>query len=687
LEEWESRVAFSDDDISKVRESNNLVEVVSEVVALKRRGQLFWARCPFHQEKTPSFKVDSTSGLYYCFGCAEGGDVIRFIQKTKSLTFVEAVEYLAARAGIVLSESRSSKRDGSARRRIQDAVAAAADFYHRYLVESPEAQKARDYLEKRGIGREAIAKFRLGYSPDAWDGLCRDLHRKGFAEQTLVDAGLAVRGDTGRLRDFFRARVIFPICDAAGRPIAFGGRTLPDAPPEAGPKYRNSPNTRLYNKSQALYALHLARREISSTGSVVVVEGYTDVIALHEIGVTNSVATCGTAFGSDHVEILRRHGLTSASPLGSLRVVLAFDSDTAGEVAGGRAFDQVLGAGAAEVLDVRIALLPSGKDPADLAAEDAEALRAALDEASPALGYLIERALSSARLDSPEAKIGAARVGVKQALRHPDPMVQQQYLQRVAELCRLDSKTVRQIWLDLGGGRVAGGGRQAGPGWQVGGGLQVGGGRQAGSAWQAGAGRQAGSGSRVGRGAASKPALAASNPEHAASGRSTTSGRAPASGRSTASGRAPASGQEGSVADGTTTAGMAAVPPLDIDKIRLHIFGSPEVVDEFDSFDPAIVIESDVARRVLDALERARRDVASALRYLESDRDAREALAKAAADDFELSGEDLKRWEVSVLEDARRRVLERQAIEAKNEGDLQTYQRIKRELKGVGARR
>lgn len=591
-------MAYGDDDIAKVRASNNIVEVVSEAVALKRKGHLAWARCPFHKEKTPSFKVDSQTGLYYCFGCREGGDVIRFVEKTKSLTFVEAVEYLAARAGIVPAGSPSFRRDQSGRRRLSDAVSEAADFYHRYLVESPQAQEARAYLEKRGIGREAIARFRLGYSPDSWDSLTRHLREKGFGEGVLIDAGVAVRNDSGRLRDFFRARIMFPICDAAGKPIAFGGRTLPDAPPEAGPKYRNSPNTRLYNKSQALYALHLARREISSSGSVVVVEGYTDVIALHRLGMTNAVATCGTTFGAEHVEVLRRHGLTTAAPLGSLRVVLAFDSDTAGEVAGGRAFDRVLGAGAAEVLDVRVALLPDEKDPADLALEEPDALEDSLRRASPALGYLIERSLVGAQLDSPEAKIGAARVAVRQALRHPDPMVQQQYLQSIAELCGLDPKTVREIWIDAGG---------------------------------------------TGR---SKP---------------------PSGGRGRASG-----------GDG--------VPAVDIDKIRLQLFGSAEAVSELGGYDPTEVIESDAGRRALDALVGARGDVAEALRNLESNDDARQALNRAAAEELELSGEDLKRWEASVLEDARRRVLEKKAGRAKAEGDLETWQRISRELKGVATR-
>ncbi len=615
-------MAFSDDDIARVRAANGIVDVVSEVVSVKRRGRLAWALCPFHKEKTPSFKVDPQTGLYYCFGCREGGDVIRFVEKTKGLTFAEAVEYLAARAGIVITDARAKKRESSGLRRMQEAVGEAADFYHKFLVESPVAAVAREYLDGRGIGSDAIARFRLGFAPDSWDALVRHLRDKGFTEQVMVGAGLAVRTESGRLRDFFRARLLFPVFDAAGRPIAFGGRSVPGTSSEGGPKYRNSPNNSLFNKSQVLYALHLARKEIVSSGWVAVVEGYTDVIALHGIGISNVVATCGTAFGADHVEILRRHGLTTASPFGSLKVVLAFDSDTAGEVAGSRAFDRVLGEGAGEVLDVRIALLPEGKDPADLAAENPDALKRVLQEAVPALGFLIERSLSGARLDSPEARVAAARSAVAQVMRYPDPVVQQQYLQQVAELCGLEPSVVRELWLREKGTA----GRQPSP--------------------------------------ADRRSVTPPRGERP-SGSARTVGRPGAEGRS----GVPAS----KIPRG--------VPPSEVEAVRLYAFGSPEAAAELERLGLSEVVDSGAARRALEAVARARRDVASALRAVDGDEAARSVLAEAVAGKPEFPTEETGRWEASVLDSARRRLLEKEAARAKEAGDLQTYHKLMRDAK------
>ena len=704
-------MSYSDNEVATVRSANDIVDVVSEVVSVSRRGRLVWALCPFHQEKTPSFKVDSSTGLYYCFGCGEGGDVIRFVQKTKGLSFVEAVEYLAARAGIVLVGSRSSRQaQGGNRRRLQEAVSEACDFYHRYLVEAAEAVKARTYLEKRGIGSELIARFRLGFSPDGWDRLSRHLKEKGFAERTILDAGLATRTESGRLRDFFRARVIFPIFDATGKPIGFGGRTLPDAPPEAGPKYRNSPNTPLFEKSHTLYGFHLAKRGISEKGSVVVVEGYTDVIGLHKIGVTNAVATCGTAFGVDHVEILRRHGLTVTSgrdfatpPKGALVVVLAFDSDTAGELAGGRAFDRVLIAGAAEFLDVRIALLPRGQDPADVAESNPEALHEALETAVPALGFLIERAISGARLDSVESRVAAARAAVAQVLRHPDSIVQQQYLQQIAELCGLTPKEVRQIWSELHSRsrkpRAPGGNSQT----------QATPARSARYTGFERGPRAASSTSNLGMARTPNPQEQVSHASVSSIGAGQKSSHLDASlaasESSRESSRFEAPGGPGEVsASGfgeqfprsargylprsdrypdSSRSFPSSVPAVDLDKIRLCIYGSPDAVSHLLGFDLSDVMKSDAAQRAIEALIRAKGDLATAVRKLESDAHARDALMRAASGSFEFGEDDKRRWESSVLADARRRALEKEARRAKAAGDLEAYRRIWRELKGV----
>src|SRR5262245_10373424 len=336
-----------DEDIAKVRDQTDMVALVSEKVALKRVGQRYSGLCPFHQEKTPSFSVNPELHLYHCFGCSKSGDAITWMREIEGLDFVDAVEELAKRAGIVLRyDDRTKNRDRSRRDRLVEAVAAAGAYYHRLLLESPEGGVARKYLRGRGFDGDAARQFALGWAPDDWDALSRHLQREKFSRDDLTDAGLAFVNKANRLQDQFRARLIFPIYDARGDAVGFGGRSLG----EQGPKYKNSPETPIYQKSRLLYGLNWAKAEIVARREVIICEGYTDVMAYALSGNPNAVATCGTALADEHAKTLKNL---------ARRVVLAYDADAAGQ-------------GAAErwyrweneyELEVRVADLPPGKDP------------------------------------------------------------------------------------------------------------------------------------------------------------------------------------------------------------------------------------------------------------------------------------------------------------------------------------
>ncbi|MDI7252305.1 MAG: DNA primase, partial [Actinomycetota bacterium] len=284
-----------DEDIERLREQVDIVEVISEYVQLKKAGRLFKGLCPFHDEKTPSFMVDPAKQLYHCFGCGEGGDVFTFLRKREGLGFREAVERLASRVGFTLHYQGGARESGgpdSRRARLYRINQWAAEVYHRVLLEGEEGEAARRYLKSRGIDEESVCIFGLGFAPPRWDFLYRQAMRRGFEVQDFLASGLGLRGEKG-VYDRFRGRVIFPIRDLQDRVVAFGGRTLGDEQP----KYLNSPETPVYVKSRHLYALNLSRREIVKEGFAVLVEGYTDVILLWQHGIRNVAATLGTALG------------------------------------------------------------------------------------------------------------------------------------------------------------------------------------------------------------------------------------------------------------------------------------------------------------------------------------------------------------------------------------------------------
>jgi DNA primase len=349
---------FSSDTVERVKEAADIVEVVSAHTDLRRAGQRFSGLCPFHDERTPSFSVDPVGKLYYCFGCEAGGDVFRFVQEKEGLSFPEAVETLAERYGVELEREAEDPRAEAARRkraRLYQLLERTAGFYVRYLWEAPKARRSREYLAGRGLEEAVLREFGVGMAPSAWDQVLVGSQRAKFTIPELVGAGLIQKGRQGGHYDRFRKRITFPIRDQRGRVLGFGARALSS---DSKPKYLNSPEGELYRKSHTLYGIDRARGPIAKTRRAIVVEGYTDVLALHQAGITEAVAIMGTAITPEQLGMLA--GLTDS-------VVLALDADRAGADAMIRAQRVAGGKG----LDLRVAAMPEGEDPADMLQEGA----------------------------------------------------------------------------------------------------------------------------------------------------------------------------------------------------------------------------------------------------------------------------------------------------------------------------
>ncbi|MFE6982531.1 DNA primase [Streptomyces griseus] len=391
---------INDDDVKAVRDAVPIDSVVSEYLQLRNAGGgNLKGLCPFHDEKSPSFQVSPGKGLFHCFGCQEGGDTIAFVMKIDHLSFSETVERLAAKAGITLRYEEGGynpSHQRGERIRLIEAHQAAAEFYVRAL-ESPEAEIGRKFLAERGFDQDAAAHFRVGYSPAGWDHLTRYLRGKGFSDKELITSGLSQDGRRGPI-DRFRGRLMWPISDTAGDIVGFGARKLRDD--DNGPKYLNTPETPIYKKSQVLYGIDLAKKDIAKASRAVVVEGYTDVMACHLAGVTTAIATCGTAFGNDHIKILRRLLMDN----GSARVIFTFDGDSAGQKAALRAFedDQKFAA------ETYIAIAPEGMDPCDLRlAKGDDAVRDLVEPRTPLFEFALRQIVGRYDLETPAGR-GAA---------------------------------------------------------------------------------------------------------------------------------------------------------------------------------------------------------------------------------------------------------------------------------------
>ena len=394
---------IKDTDVAHVRDHSPIDDVVGDYVQLKGAGGgQKKGLCPFHDEKSPSFHVTPSKGYFHCFGCQVGGDVIAFIMKLEHLTFTETVERLADRIGYTLTYEAGGTTSGPSinRSRLVAANLAAATYYQEQL-QLPEAQHGRDFLTKRGFDRDAAKNFGVGYAPDQWDSLFKFLKGKGFTEEELMLAGLVKEGTKGPI-DRYRNRLIWPVKDISGDVVGFGARKLASDEVDQGPKYLNSPETPIYKKNQILYGLDMAKKEISKTRQVVIVEGYTDVMAAHLAGVTTAVATCGTAFGDEHIRIIRRLLMDADAFRGE--VIFTFDGDAAGQKAALRAFedDQKF------VAQTFVAVEKSGMDPCELRQEQGDAaVRELIARRVPLFEFAIKSVIAAYDITAPEGRVNA----------------------------------------------------------------------------------------------------------------------------------------------------------------------------------------------------------------------------------------------------------------------------------------
>ena len=427
-------------EVEEIKTRLDIADVVGQYVQLQKAGRTFKGLCPFHTEKTPSFVVSPDRQTWHCFGaCGTGGDVITFVMKKETMEFPEALRMLADRAGVRLQERHPSSREDARRQRLHAVNDAAAEWYQRLLLDSDGARQARDYLERRHIDEAAAKDFSLGYSPPAWEGLREQLSGRGFSDDDLLAAGLLIRGDSN-LHDRFRGRLMFPIWDEKGRMVGFGARALDDS----HPKYINTSQTALFDKSSLLYALNRASSAIRQEGRAVIVEGYMDVIAAHQHGFENVVASMGTALTERQVRLLRRSART---------VVLALDADAAGREAAVRGHDVVrealkdsgatvpvvtwrglVGYQQAVDIELKVVALPDGRDPDDVIRANPEQWSALVEAAVPVLDFRLESLAASHDLASATGRSALVKAFLPILSVVTDPVVRAHYLQRLGRL-------------------------------------------------------------------------------------------------------------------------------------------------------------------------------------------------------------------------------------------------------------
>jgi DNA primase len=431
---------IKDEDIALVRERTAIADVISEHVTLKSAGGgNLKGLCPFHDEKTASFNVSPARNVYFCHGCGAGGDAIKFLMDHDHMTFVESVERLAARAGLQLNyvEAGSAPiRPTGQKQRLIAAHAEAARFYAEQLG-TPGARLAREFLAQRGFSREAAERYGCGFAPEGWDPLTRHLRQKGYTAGELTSAGLSREARSGSLIDRFRRRLLWPIKDISGEVIGFGARKLFDD--DDGPKYLNTPETPLYKKSHVLYGIDQAKREIAKQSRVVIVEGYTDVMACHLSGVPVAVATCGTAFGSDHISVLRRL-LMDADGYGG-EIIFTFDGDAAGQKAALRAFedDQRF------VAQTFIAVGPDNMDPCELRlAKGDVAVRDLVADRQPLLDFALRSVIQRFDLDIAEGRVGALKATAPLVAKIKDRTLRPEYARKLAGDLGMELETVQR---------------------------------------------------------------------------------------------------------------------------------------------------------------------------------------------------------------------------------------------------
>ncbi|MCS5719617.1 DNA primase [Herbiconiux sp. CPCC 205763] len=424
-------------DIDEVRSRVNIADVVGDYVTLKSAGSgSMKGLCPFHDERSPSFHVRPGVGFYHCFGCGEGGDVYKFLQQMDHVTFAEAVERLAAKIGFQLHyEDGGAAVDQGNRARLLAANEAAREYFAEQLT-MPGADTARAFLGERGFDASVAAHFGVGYAPQGWDNLGKHLKSRGFTEKELSEAGLLSSGDRGSY-DRFRGRLIWPIRDQTGQTVGFGARRLFDD--DKGPKYLNTPETLVYHKAQVLYGLDLAKRDIARGRQVVVVEGYTDVMACHLAGVTTAVATCGTSFGVEHIKIMRRVLSDDSAGLGE--VIFTFDPDAAGQKAALRAFSEEQRFAA----QTYVAVAPDGLDPCDLRlAKGDDAVRRLIKGKKPMFEFVIKQKLSAYDLETVEGRVAALRDAAPIVSDIRDSALRPAYTRQLAKMLAMELDDVQR---------------------------------------------------------------------------------------------------------------------------------------------------------------------------------------------------------------------------------------------------
>ena len=433
-------MAIADTDIERLRESVSIVDTIQGYVQLRRVGRNWVGLCPFHAEKSGSCNIREETRRYKCFGCGASGDVFKFIQEIEHLDFVGAIEHIAGKAGYQLTYTTGGQsKDRQRSKQLTEIMTQAVEWYHNRLLTAPDARVARDYLRDRGLSGDVAREFKLGWAPDDWDALSRDI---GVSIDLLRETGLGFVNKRGKPQDSFRARVMFPIFRDSGEPVAFGGRILPGSQDPA--KYKNSPETAIYAKSKTLYGLNWAKAEIVTADEVIVCEGYTDVIGFQRSGIKRAVATCGTALTEDHVRLLKRF---------ATKVVLAFDADKAGQGAAERFYEWEQ----RYKVQVSVAHFPQGKDPGDLANSDPTALASAVANAQPFLGFRLQRVLDAGSIVSPEARSRTAEQAMAVINEHPDTNVRKIYAGQVAthvgipvvDLVKLAERGIRKPTINI----------------------------------------------------------------------------------------------------------------------------------------------------------------------------------------------------------------------------------------------
>ena len=435
-----------EEDINRVREATDIVALVSEYVHLQQRGREFWGCCPFHNEKTPSFKVNPQTQLWHCFGCQQGGDVFKFLMLKEQFNYPEAIRYLANKSGITITEEEGGMPSGY-RSRLLAVCEETAAFYHLQLMrgKADGCARARQYLGGRGFGGEVPKKWNLGYAPGR-GSLVAHLRSKGFKNQEMIDANVALSSDRGGLRDRFYERVMFPIRDLQGRTIAFGGRVIG----QGEPKYINTSNCPLFSKRSNLFGIDAAKSTIVTRGAAVVVEGYTDVISMHEHGFTNAVATLGTALTPQHVKLLTRF---------ADKVIYLFDGDAAGQKAADRAAELITTSVAPESgsrpVSLSVAVIPGNMDPVEfIDAQGRDAMQALLDGAEPLLRFVIDRRIAQNDLSTPEQRAIALPRVLEPLIPIRGSILADEYLNYVSDVFRIDLNRVRETFRKLRPPRV-----------------------------------------------------------------------------------------------------------------------------------------------------------------------------------------------------------------------------------------